>query len=804
MSTEDEIFAAPSFSSAGYPIVPPHVGGRKAQGLLQLPPDWYPKTLILTADVGSRVCEADEVGSAGSVTDRDMLARALTSLGRDSPKLLVRSSAGGETIRERGAYLSIEANADVDSVLGAASRVWQDAPEAHMSVVVQPLLNTAVRGHLSNEYRVSRESVSWTVEQYAGGLTESHNWRVSASAPAADNPLLCQTVGDLELQLRGVAKRLSETQIRHHLEWVWDGSRLWIVQADPVFPVPGDAPGDAWRPARARRVELEDLSVLLPLDTDSEQLSSSRWGKIRALGAFVSVDLQVPILWALTSAQCIEELAAGRVPVSIKKDLQRLVTAPLVVRSDVAGESSPLMMPKLDSTTDLQRIEEFIMNTSQELIEQGNSADDLCFLFHRFIRARASAWTSAKPGDPYVKLDSMWGLPDGLAWLPHDQAWVNVATGRATRSIAGKTSFLDVSAGSSWAYRESPTEWIWRASLTEEQVRKMAQGARRLADQAGEPVLTMWFVGLLDGADAEFIPWFQALDHSQAAASKKPPESMKRVTIASADDLTRFEAGEFETANVVLRLAPSAELIRDKHFVDSVIKVATEWGVPVEIDGSPLAHPYYLLQKAGIPVSCSYEHADPPISSYNKLVRDDIVEAIQARGERVEWFRASFGEQGDFLRQKLVEEALEVAATRGVGEAAEEMADVLEVLEALREHVGVQPDQLENIRERKRAGRGAFSKGIVLVSDAPGVQAANSVEMLDGLDVPSSVNSTPIARRDGNKLTLSLVPPMGAEGRRASFMIRGQEVQIEYKASAIEVKVASGSEEDAPGQISLF
>lgn len=89
-----------------------------------------------------------------------------------------------------------------------------------------------------------------------------------------------------------------------------------------------------------------------------------------------------------------------------------------------------------------------------------------------------------------------------------------------------------------------------------------------------------------------------------------------------------------------------------------------------------------------------------------KLVRDRIPEIIRADGEEPV-VEAAGDELDRFLADKLVEEAEEFAASRD----PEELADVLEVLDRLREEFDADVDRL---REEKRAERGGFDDGIVL------------------------------------------------------------------------------------------
>ena len=96
---------------------------------------------------------------------------------------------------------------------------------------------------------------------------------------------------------------------------------------------------------------------------------------------------------------------------------------------------------------------------------------------------------------------------------------------------------------------------------------------------------------------------------------------------------------------------------------------------------------------------------------YDKLVRDEIPDLIEANGETpvVRTVRDD-GEYETYLLAKLKEEVDEYREDRD----PEELADILEVVRALREFEGLSADDLEAIRERKAERRGRFAERIVL------------------------------------------------------------------------------------------
>lgn len=94
----------------------------------------------------------------------------------------------------------------------------------------------------------------------------------------------------------------------------------------------------------------------------------------------------------------------------------------------------------------------------------------------------------------------------------------------------------------------------------------------------------------------------------------------------------------------------------------------------------------------------------------DKLVRDGIPAVIEGNGETPVVHVADDAEYERRLLDKLDEE---VAEYREDG-AVEELADILEVVHAIRDHRGVSRDELERLREEKAAERGRFEERVVL------------------------------------------------------------------------------------------
>ena len=101
-------------------------------------------------------------------------------------------------------------------------------------------------------------------------------------------------------------------------------------------------------------------------------------------------------------------------------------------------------------------------------------------------------------------------------------------------------------------------------------------------------------------------------------------------------------------------------------------------------------------------------------TEHNKLVRDRIPEIIRNSSNRCETTILSNSEYIEALRNKLVEEAKE-AATASPEELAQELADVMEVMDALMTATGIEPEKVREIQKEKRSGRGGFDNRIKLL-----------------------------------------------------------------------------------------
>lgn len=97
---------------------------------------------------------------------------------------------------------------------------------------------------------------------------------------------------------------------------------------------------------------------------------------------------------------------------------------------------------------------------------------------------------------------------------------------------------------------------------------------------------------------------------------------------------------------------------------------------------------------------------------YNKLVRDNIPEIIEASSKTCEMEILSDEEYLQMLDKKLEEELAEYHQEQNI----EELADLLEVLYATAKARGYSIEELEQVRVDKQKARGGFDMKILLKS----------------------------------------------------------------------------------------
>ena len=144
--------------------------GMKAFGLASIPKLWTKPFFVISGEITPT---SDALSSA-------LLKSGLNCYGR----VIVRSSGSTESLDQRGALDSDECNtSEIIKTITALKEKLRNVPSNASGVVhwiVQGLINTSIKGHLSNERRLCKDHRDWVVEvePQAGLTAETHRFGI--------------------------------------------------------------------------------------------------------------------------------------------------------------------------------------------------------------------------------------------------------------------------------------------------------------------------------------------------------------------------------------------------------------------------------------------------------------------------------------------------------------------------------------------------------------------------------------------------------------------------------------------------
>jgi predicted house-cleaning noncanonical NTP pyrophosphatase (MazG superfamily) len=96
---------------------------------------------------------------------------------------------------------------------------------------------------------------------------------------------------------------------------------------------------------------------------------------------------------------------------------------------------------------------------------------------------------------------------------------------------------------------------------------------------------------------------------------------------------------------------------------------------------------------------------------YDKLVRDKIPAVLREHGKKCKTRKMKPEEAESYFRRKVQEELDELFEDP----SPEEMADLMEVVDCLRKSLSLPIKDVIDAKHTKRAERGSFEKGIILL-----------------------------------------------------------------------------------------
>lgn len=708
--------------------------GLKAYGLASMPSEWVPPFFVVSASCFS--------GSLPDTRIQELINEGVSVIFTKTEPVIVRSSGSSETARDRGQLVSKHCFPhQITETIRALITALPSEIETPVHWIVQQIIPAQQLGHLSNERHLREENRDWIaeVETLKGrpGYTVPfaiRRWRDGMEATTLD--LTCTSELDISRKLRRVAMWAMRFSTRLHFEWVWDGKRIWVVQAEAADIASGIDPASVI-PEHLPRVNIGALKLFRLANENDYKV----YRKLRNAREYSDLGYQMPNFYVLDNRKEIESILKGVLSDDLKADLSELTKRALMLRTD--GENIPEekreMLPRSDVLSSAESARGWLLNDFKLKIDQGDLNDScLCLLAHHFIPSVASAWAGAKPGNRIVRIESLWGVPEGLYWHSHDTFEVDTLTVevpdhleekhkyKIQERLRYKGTFIAPDAEGNLIPHQTKQPCDWNASIRlQKWITEIAHTTRLVADRVGHPVSLMWFLdNHPDATSHQVLPWFHAKSGVAGPIKAAPRRKFTSTTdsiIRSTADWEKLQAdlsGGRRIERVIIEPL-DAELIRNPEFAQQLGKLAAAKTLVVELSGGILSHVFYILRREGAQVECRDLYGDEEdVVEYDKLVRDKIPALIEARGEHVQTVRLDGQALITCLQQKLVEEAYEAKDARSVPDLVGELADIQEVITALSKSVEVAADDIKAAQEQKRRKRGGFDRGTMLIKTA--------------------------------------------------------------------------------------
>lgn len=753
--------------------------GEKALGLSSLPKKWTLPFIVISNQLIEkyRGCDGEDKTELMRIWGKSIINAAVSFGLKDNDPIIVRSSSCSEGLKERGKYFSEQGLLkDVYThLMKCMDNIISDIElkSACMPLVVQKYADPiSLKGHLSNERRCSKETRDWMgeIEPITTQVSSTfkiplRNWRKKINvAKKIDSPLSCNLSPHISEILKAPAAWATVQKLRIHFEWVWDGREIYIVQADQENKFHGVDP---------TKVVSE---IDYPLNFKPQCLMgitkehAQRFNKIRNVFTYMKLGMPRINLYVLDDQKIIKGLAEGQVPNSLRHDIEELVKYSLVIRMDITStnQSKRQLLPR---TNEVRKLNDALKWLKEQCKLMNQLEGEVAFIFHNFIPAESSAFAYAEPNKRKVQIEALWGLPEGLYYNSHDKYVVDTLKSNLTETPDDiqkyvihtrpnyKRYFITPDKKGQWITQPIKPPHDWSESIGKiEWVRKIALVSRRIAEEEGQPLSIMWFIGIPEGVcDSPIIPWYHELFDSrfssrEKAHRKKTPFD-KSLDISTSADIDKLKSETEKPKSHVrrIRIQPKEDkLLRDKETLKVIGELAKKIDAVILLEGGVLSHAYYQLQQTGATVEILHPFEDvEEKQEFNKLVRDKVPSNIEHSGELVSTSKL----EGEYLlralREKLIEEAVEVLDASDQDSIIGELADVKEVIDGIVDLLGIELSEISKRQTEKREKVGGFDTGTILLetkNPLPTVKEADAMVAL-----------FPDAGRADNKKTQPLI-----------------------------------------------
>jgi predicted house-cleaning noncanonical NTP pyrophosphatase (MazG superfamily) len=313
------------------------------------------------------------------------------------------------------------------------------------------------------------------------------------------------------------------------------------------------------------------------------------------------------------------------------------------------------------------------------------------------------------PGAQYVRVDALWGYPDGLLHYAHDTSFYYPEEGRINTHIRYKGVCL-LPKSTDWTTVTVAPPLDWQQVLADDEIKTVGDWALRLANGLHQQVQLMVLARIGGNrGPAACLPWhYTAFEIPQYTQSLRAlPEYAGIEIISTYGDLDRLQERNNDETIRGYQIRPAESLLRDDKFLIQAATLAFEHQKPLYFEGSLLGHAYYVMDRTGATVIPVVDEPKQIPKVYHKLVRDHIPIVVRQAGGLARVRRVPRTQAKMLLTQKLIEEAFE-ARNASQSDLVEELADILDVVEALQSNLDIDPKALAAARDKKKARRGGF------------------------------------------------------------------------------------------------
>lgn len=716
------------------------VVGEKAFGLTTLPAKWTLPFFVVSQEL-FKMCSEDKKDGCWERLEnewKDKIEKAAQMCGIFSEDdVIVRSNACVEGLWERGKYSSVEGVfsewpkliqkcfCDTEKELGTN--------EQSMPIIIQKRVQALAWGHISNERRVAKEIRDWKGEIEVGALPQLFSiairqWRKKINISEYESKkLACPNNKIIKNVLHIPCEWATSKKIREHFEWVYDGNFVYLVQADEEIESTGVDPTKIdYGQIKTNNSNDEEFPFCVHKLSANDLNKYEEYAKIRNPLLYESMGERTAPLYVIDDPKCLEMLENGKMPTLLEKDLIQLTKRPLIIRTDIATsiKEERQMLPRTEEIRTSEDAKRWFLSQATFIKEERKKK--LIFIMHNYIPAPASAFAYAKPEESVVKIEALWGLPEGLYYYSHDKYLVECsAKGKEDCKISEKKQykkyFVCPMENGKWEVQSLKAPYDWKPAIAKKEwVKEIANKTREIAKRENKSVSVMWFVGVdeqLYGCNV--FPWYhEQFDYDETRSIPRNKLSYEKTyVIHSLQDIEYLEKMPLTKPVKVrnIQIQPiDAAILRDKSIIDRVAHVAKAIGATIILEGGVLSHAYYQLVRSGVQVEARNAFERDKSVEFNKLVRDGIPNKIRNNGEEAVTVQVQNDVLNQLLKRKLVEEALEVLDASGEEDLIAEAADILEVLEGILKQNGIGMEKVEKKKANKHAKVGGFEEGIYL------------------------------------------------------------------------------------------